>query len=72
MMKIIKFKDRSVPVYFPQDKLQNYDKLNNKLHELEYDFSFRKKWKTIKSVEVVRDVAIFQYNDGTKLYLEVS
>jgi len=72
MMKIIKFKDRSVPVYFPQDKLQNYDKLNNKLHELEYDFSFRKKWKSIKSVEVVRDVAIFQYNDGTKLYLEVS
>jgi len=72
MMKIIKFKDRSVPVYFPQDKLQNYDKLNDKLHELEYDFSFRKKWKSIKSVEVVRDVAIFQYNDGTKLYLEVS
>jgi hypothetical protein len=72
MIKIIKFKDRSVPVYFPQDKLQNYDKLNNKLHELEFDFSFRKKWKSIKSVEVVRDVAIFQYNDGTKLYLEVS
>lgn len=72
MMKIIKFKNRSVPVYFPHDKLQNYDKLNIKLHELEYDFSFRKKWKTIKSVEVVRDVAIFQYNDGTKLYLEVS
>ncbi|MCM3633764.1 MULTISPECIES: hypothetical protein [Paenibacillus] len=72
MMKIIKYKNRSVPVYFPTEKPQNYDKLNNKLQELEYDFSFRKKWKTITSVEMVRDVAIFQYNDGTKLYLEVS
>jgi len=72
MMKIIKFKDRSVPVYFPSEKPHNYEKLNNKLQELEFDFSFRKKWKTITSVEMVRDVAIFQYNDGTKLYLEVS
>jgi hypothetical protein len=39
---------------------------------MELDFDFRKKWKRIKSVEMVRDVAIFQYNDGTKLYLEVS
>lgn len=72
MMKIITYKNRSVPVFYPVEKSQNYQKLNNKLNELEYDFAFRKKWKLVQSVEMVRNVAILQYNDGTKLYLEVS
>lgn len=72
MIKVITFKNRTVPVYLPNDKTQNYQLLNNKLQELELDFTFRKKWKSIQSVEMVRDVAILQYNDGTKLYLEVS
>lgn len=72
MMRIITFKDRSVPVYFKQEGTASVELLHHKLYEMELDFSFRKKWKRIKSVEMVRDVAIFQYNDGTKLYLEVS
>ena len=72
MMKIITFKNRSVPVYYPNEQLATVEQLNHKLYEMELDFDFRKKWKRIKSVEMVRDVAIFQYNDGTKLYLEVS
>lgn len=72
MMKIITYKNKSVPVFYAVEKAQNYHKLNNKLQELEYDFNFRKKWKIVQSVEMVRDVAILQYNDGTKLYLEVS
>ncbi|GGG06792.1 hypothetical protein [Paenibacillus abyssi] len=72
MMKVITFKNKSIPVYFPAEKGQYYDLLNTKLDEMSLDFEFRKRWKMVKSVEVVRDVAIFQYNDGTKLYLEVS
>lgn len=72
MMRIISFKNRSVPVYFNQEGTASVDMLHHKLYEMELDFDFRKKWKRIKSVEMVRDVAIFQYNDGTKLYLEVS
>lgn len=45
--------------------------LPDKLKEYELNFDFRKRWKRIASVEMSRDVAIFQYNDGTKLYLEV-
>ncbi|WP_054026216.1 hypothetical protein [Bacillus sp. FJAT-28004] len=71
MMKIVTFKSRSVPVYYPNEKSASVDLLHHKLYELELDFDFRKKWRRIKSVEMVRDVAIFQYNDGTKLYLEV-
>ena len=71
MMKIVTFKRRSVPVYYPNEQSASIDLLHHKLYELELDFDFRKKWRRIKSVEMVRDVAIFQYNDGTKLYLEV-
>ena len=72
MMRIITFKNRSVPVYYPNEQAASIELLDHKLHQMELDFDFRKKWKRIKSVEMVRDVAIFQYNDGTKLYLEVS
>lgn len=72
MMKIITFKKRSVPVYFPEQHPMSVERFNDKLRELEMNFDFRKKWKRIKSVEMVRDVAILQYSDGTKLYLEVS
>jgi len=72
MVKVVSFKNQTVPVYLQNDKIQNIELLNNKLTELEFDFNFRKKWKKIKSVEMVRDVAILQYSDGTKLYLEVS
>lgn len=71
MMKVITFKNRSVPVYYPNEQPASIDQLSHKLYELELNFEFRKKWRRIKSVEMVRDVAIFQYSDGTKLYLEV-
>ncbi|WP_308637680.1 hypothetical protein [Paenibacillus silvisoli] len=71
MTKVITFKKRSVPVHYPSEQLSYIELLHNKLLEMEYNFDFRKKWKRIKSVEMVRDVAILQYSDGTKLYLEV-
>lgn len=72
MMRVITFKHRSVPVYFSNEQAASVELLNHKLSEMELDFQFRKKWKRIRSVEMIRDVAIFQYNDGTKLYMEVS
>lgn len=72
MVKVVSFKNQTVPVYLQNDKTQNIELLNNKLYELELDFNFRKQWKKIKSVEMIRDIAILQYSDGTKLYLEVS
>lgn len=71
MTKVITFKNRSVPVHYPSEQLSYMELLQNKLQEMELNFDFRKKWKRIKSVEMIRDVAILQYSDGTKLYLEV-
>ncbi|MDF2939358.1 MAG: hypothetical protein K0Q90_4731, partial [Paenibacillaceae bacterium] len=33
---------------------------------------FRRKLKKIASIEMVGEVAVFKYFDGTKLYMEVS
>ncbi|GGD86575.1 hypothetical protein [Paenibacillus nasutitermitis] len=71
MTKIITFKKHSVPVHYPSEQVTYIDLLHTKLLEMEYNFDFRKKWKRISSVEMIRDVAILQYNDGTKLYMEV-
>lgn len=72
MMKAITFRNRTVPVYVPTEMNDSIRMLNEKLEAMALDFDFRKKWKRIKSVQMIRDVAIFQYNDGTKLYLDVS
>ncbi|MCM3748496.1 hypothetical protein M3223_14185 [Paenibacillus pasadenensis] len=71
MMKSITFKNRSVPVFYPPGQEEAARLLPDKLKEYELNFDFRKRWKRISSVQLSRDVAIFQYNDGTKLYLEV-
>lgn len=71
MTKVITFKNRTVPVHYPSEQATYLELLHNKLLEMEYNFDFRKKWRRIASVEMVRDVAILQYNDGTKLYMEV-
>jgi hypothetical protein len=43
MMKIVTFKSRSVPVYYPNELSASIEQLNHKLYELELDFDFRKK-----------------------------
>ena len=72
MMKIITFKNRSVPVYCNKEAIGIIEQIHHKLQDLELDFEFRKKWKRIRFIEVIHEVAILQYNDGTKLYMEVS
>ncbi|MGG1550713.1 MULTISPECIES: hypothetical protein [Paenibacillus] len=68
----IKFKDKLIPVMNFTHKRSHMELLSSKLTELEYNFEFRRKLKMISMIEIIGDVAIFKYNDGTKLYLEVS
>ena len=73
MTKTVIFGGRCVPVHFAANRANDgVAMLRNKLERLTLDFEFRRKWRRIQSVELVHDVAIFQYADGTKLYLEVS
>lgn len=68
----IKFKNKAIPVLNYTQKKSQMGQLSSKLKELELNFEFRKKLKMISLIEIIGDVAIFKYNDGTKLYLEVS
>jgi hypothetical protein len=68
----IRFKNKSIPVMNYTNKVSCMELLSNKLKELELNFEFRKKLKMISLIEIIGDVAIFKYHDGTKLYLEVS
>jgi hypothetical protein len=67
----IHFKNKAIPV-INYSQTSNTVQLTNKLNELELDFEFRKKLKMISLIEIIGEVAIFKYHDGTKLYLEVS
>ncbi|WNR42238.1 hypothetical protein [Paenibacillus roseipurpureus] len=68
----IRFKDKTIPVMNFTHKHSHMELLNTKLKEYELHFEFRRKLKMISLIEIIGDVAIFKYNDGTKLYLEVS
>jgi hypothetical protein len=67
----IRFKNKVIPVINYSDT-SNTTQLTNKLIEMELNFEFRKKLKMISLIEIIGEVAIFKYHDGTKLYLEVS
>ncbi|GFZ88021.1 hypothetical protein GCM10008018_37650 [Paenibacillus marchantiophytorum] len=68
----IRFKNKSIPVHNFTHRHSHIEMLSSKLKEFELHFEFRKKLKMISMIEIIGDVAIFKYNDGTKLYLEVS
>jgi hypothetical protein len=71
-ISIISFKNKPIRVQYNLSTPQNLKQLKNKLDEMEFNFDFRKKLKKLSSVELINDVAILIYSDGTKLYLEVS
>ncbi|ANE48626.1 hypothetical protein SY83_00980 [Paenibacillus swuensis] len=69
---MISYKNKQITVHSALGSAANLNLLYTKLDEMQYDFDFRKKLKKISFIEMVGDVAIFKYTDGTKLYLEVS
>jgi hypothetical protein len=68
----IRFKNKAIPVINYNQKVSHMDLLTTKINKLEFNFEFRRKLKMISFIEIIGDVAIFKYHDGTKLYLEVS
>lgn len=68
---VLRFKDLSIPVTFFSSQSASISALKQLFLEHELNFDFRKKLKKISSIEMVGEVAIFKYHDGTKLYMEV-
>lgn len=68
---VLRFKDLSIPVTFFSSQSASIGSLERLFREHELNFDFRRKLKKISSIEMIGEVAIFKYLDGTKLYLEV-
>jgi hypothetical protein len=68
---VIKFKERTIPVTFLNNESAPITSLEKLFTSMEFHFEFRRKLKKISSIEMVGEVAIFKYFDGTKLYMEV-
>ncbi|MFD2615617.1 hypothetical protein [Paenibacillus gansuensis] len=68
----ISYKNKSIPVHNTSGDTTHLKHLHCKLNELKLNLDFRRKMKQISAIELVGDVAIFKYADGTKLYMEVA
>ena len=68
----LKFKQHTIPVTFFNQEAAPLSSLEKLFESMEYHLDFRRKLKKIASIEMVGEVAVFKYFDGTKLYMEVS
>lgn len=68
---VIKFKERTIPVTFFNKDSASVEALRKLFESMELNFEFRRKLRKISSIEMVGEVAVFKYFDGTKLYMEV-
>jgi len=71
-MDILRFGRRAVPLKNGAKRLDSRRLLNERMKEMTLDLEFRRKWKNVTVVELWSDAAIFNFNDGTKLYLNIS
>ncbi|GAB2696885.1 hypothetical protein ACFQWB_12215 [Paenibacillus thermoaerophilus] len=72
MRKCITFKKKVIWVNERKSAPNSTELLMRKLEELEYNLDFRRKLKKILYIDIVNNVAVFIYADGSKLYLDVS
>lgn len=72
MMDVLRFGRRSVPLRNKAKRLESRQRLNKRMREMALDLEFRRKWKQVIDVELWSDAAIFWFEDGTKLYLNIS
>lgn len=69
---VLKFGKRAVPVENRGRMAGNRERFDTKVRELADDLDFRRRWRKVSRIELWSDAAIFQLDDGTKWYLNIS
>ena len=69
---VLKFGKRAVPVENRGRMMGNRERFDTKMRELADDLEFRRRWRQVSKIELWSDAAIFQLEDGTKWYLNIS
>jgi hypothetical protein len=74
MITTVVYNDQEIQVHInDRTKEASIQLLLNKMIELEYSYSeFSSKLKRIQTIQLIEDVAIFSYIDGTQLYMQFS
>lgn len=69
---MLKLGNRAVPVVNRGRRADNRERLNVKVREMANNLEFRRKWKRAAKIELWSDAAIFQLEDGSRWYLNIS
>lgn len=69
---MVLFGKRAVPLDNRARKPGSRQRLDKRVSELSGDLEFRRRWKRVRSIELWSDAAIFQLDDGSKWYLNIS
>lgn len=69
---VLKFGKRAVPIENRGRRTGNRERFDIRVREMADDLEFRRRWKKVSKIELWSDAAIFQLEDGTKWYLNIS
>ncbi|MFC4305571.1 hypothetical protein [Cohnella boryungensis] len=69
---VILFGKRAVPLQNRAKALNSRSRFNIRIRAMADDLEFRRRWKHVSYIELWSDAAIFQYDDGSKWYMNIS
>lgn len=69
---VILFGKRAVPLDNRAIKTGSRQRLHERVCQLSGDLEFRRRWKMVSKIELWSNAAIFELDDGTKWYLNIS
>ena len=71
-MQSVKFGKRAVPIENRARQAGCRERFNDRVRQMADDLEFRRRWKKVEKIELWSNAAIFQLDDGTKWYLNIS
>ncbi|WEK53067.1 MAG: hypothetical protein P0Y55_10710 [Candidatus Cohnella colombiensis] len=69
---VVLFGKRAVPLENRAKAQSSRSRFNSRIRSMSDDLDFRRRWKHVQFIELWSDAAIFQYDDGTKWYMNIS
>lgn len=70
--EVMLFGKRAVPIDNRAMKAESRERFNSRVRQLAGDLEFRRRWKAVSKIELWSSAAIFEFDDGTKWYLNIS
>ncbi|WP_123039803.1 hypothetical protein [Cohnella candidum] len=71
-LDVILFGKRAVPIDNRARMAESRKKFDDRVREMADDLEFRRQWKKVSKIELWSSAAIFQFDDGSKWYLNIS